>query len=321
MLRLLSALTALAFVTAASPATAQDNFPSRNVRLVVSFPPGGGIDAVARMFAEKLTALLGQTVVVENRGGASGTIAGKAVAAAEADGYTVLVASNSMLIAQVMNPKIGLDATKDLQALASAAPQAVIVVAQPDLPAGSLKELVALAKTRKLNYGSPGAGSIGHLVGEYLFSTASGVKLEHIPFPGAAQALTGLLGKQTDLAVVTLPPTATLVQAGKIKGIVVSTAARSAALPQVQSVADAGITGFSASAWTGFFVPAKTPKSISGKLGDAIIKVAAMPDIKAKLAKLGFEPTSVPGPQFQRDVAAELKRWTEVVEKAGIRPK
>ncbi len=320
MLRLLAAL-AVVLLTAASPAAAQDIYPSRTIRLVVSFPPGGGIDAVARLFAEKMSAMLGQNVVVENRGGASGTIAGKAVAASAADGYTVLVASNSMLIAQVMNPNVGLDTPKDLLALASAAPQAVIVVAHPELPATSLKELVALAKTRNLNYGSPGAGSIGHLVGEYLFTTASAVKLAHIPFPGAGQALTGLMGKQTDLAIVTLPPTVSLVRAGKMKGIVVSIAQRSAALPEVRNLVESGVTGFTASAWTGFFVPAKTPARVAGKLGETIIKVAELPEIKTRLAQLGFEPTSVPGEQFQRDVVAELKRWTDVVDKAGIRPK
>ncbi|MBM3530508.1 MAG: tripartite tricarboxylate transporter substrate binding protein [Alphaproteobacteria bacterium] len=319
MLRTLFAILAFVLLGAPVPATAQDAFPSRNVRLVVSFPPGGGIDAVARMFAEKLAGLLGQPVVVENRGGASGTIAGKAVAGAEPDGYTVLVASNSMLIAQALNPKIGLDTPKELLALASAAPQAVIVVAQPDLAANSLKELAALAKTRRLNYGSPGAGSIGHLAGEYLFSTASGVSLEHIPFPGAAQALTAVLGKQTDLAVVTLPPTVSLVQSGKLKGIAVTTEQRSAALPQVQNVVEAGVSGFSASAWTGFFVPAKTPKAVADKLGDAIVKVAAMPDVKERLSKLGFEPTSVAGARFQREIGDELKRWSAVIDKAGLR--
>ena len=318
--RIVKALSVLLVVVAtAVPATAQDS--SRPLRLVVSFPPGGGIDAVARVFADKLGSALGQPVVVENRGGASGTIAGKAVANADPDGNTVLVASNSMVVAQVMNPNVGLDIARDLQALASAAPQAIILVAQNDLPAGTLRELIALAKTRRLNFGSPGAGSIPHLVVEYLFTSLAGVTLEHIPFPGAAQALTGLLGKQTDLALVTLPPAVSLVTADKVKGIAVTTPTRSAALPQVPTVAESGYPGFSVSAWTGFFVPAKTPKAISDRLGTALIKIAELPDIKAKLSQLGFEPTSVPGEQFQHDVVAELKRWNDVVDKAGIRPR
>jgi tripartite-type tricarboxylate transporter receptor subunit TctC len=288
---------------------------------VIPFGAGGNNDVLGRLTAQKLGDVLGQTVVVENRGGASGTIAGKQVAAAEPDGSSVLVASNSMVVAQVMNPNVGLDIERDLLALASVAPQAIIIAAQPDLPANSLAELVALAKTRRLNFGSPGAGSIPHLVVEYLFGSLAGVKLDHIPFPGAAQALTGLLGRQTDLSMVTLPPAVALVNDRKLKGIVVTTSARSAALPAVPTVAESGYPGFAVSAWNGFFVPAKTPKPVAERLGEAFIKVAEMPDIKAKLGQLGFESTNVPGAQFQRDVVAELKRWTEVAEKAGIRSK
>jgi tripartite-type tricarboxylate transporter receptor subunit TctC len=305
---------------AAAPASAQDNFPSRTVRLVVSFPPGGGVDAVARLFADKLTPMLGQPVVVENRGGASGTIAGNQVAAAAPDGYTVLVASNSMLVAQVMNPRTGLDIARDLQGIASTAPQAVIVVVRPDIPAASLGELIALARTRPLNYGSPGAGSVPHLVIEHLFTAISNARMEHIPFPGAAQALTGALSSQVEAAVVTLPPAVALVASGKLKGIAVTTPARAAALPEVPTTTEAGYPNVVVTVWNGFFVPAKTPKAIADKLGAAILAVAAMPDIKQKLGQLGFEPTSIAGEQFQRDVVKELATWSEIVEKANIKP-
>jgi tripartite-type tricarboxylate transporter receptor subunit TctC len=319
MRRIVPVLCALAAL--AAPAAAQDSAPSRPVRLVVSFPPGGGVDAVARLFADRMSALLGQTVVVENRGGASGIIAGKQVASAEPDGSSVLIASNSMVVAQVMSPNVGLDIARDLKALVSVAPQAIIITAPPDLPANTLGELIALAKTRRLNYGSPGAGSVPHLLGVYLLGSLAGVTLEHIPFPGAAQALTALLGKQIDLAMVTLSPAVTLVADGKMKGIVVTTPQRSATLPQVPTAAESGYPGFSVSVWTGFFVPARTPKPIADRLEAAVLKVANEPEIKAKLAQLGFEPTSIPGEQFQRDVVAELKRWDEVVEKAGIKGK
>jgi tripartite-type tricarboxylate transporter receptor subunit TctC len=300
------------------PAFAQDG-AARPLRLVVSFPPGGGVDAVARLFADKLGGLLGQTVVVENRGGASGIIAGKQVASAEPDGSSVLIASNSMVVAQVMSPNVGLDIERDLKALASVAPQAIIITSQPDLPANTLNALIALAKTRNLNYGSPGAGSVPHLLGVYLLGSLAGVTLEHIPFPGAAQALTALLGKQIDLAMVTLAPAVALVKDGKMKGIVVTTPERAAALPEIPTAAESGYPGFSVTVWAGFFVPAKTPNPIADRLGDAIIKVAEMPDIKTKLGQLDFEPTSIPGERFQRDVTAELGRWKAVVEKAGIK--
>jgi len=303
---------------AAIPAIAQDNRP---VRLVVSFPPGGGVDAVARLFADKMSALLGQTVVVENRGGASGLIAGKQVASAEPDGLSVLIASNSMVVAQVMSPNAGLDIARDLKALASVAPQAIIITAQPDFAANTLPELVAAAKARRLNYGSPGAGSVPHLLGVYLFGSLAGVTLEHIPFPGAAQALTALLGRQIDLAMVTLAPAVTLVADGKMKGIAVTTPERSAALPQVATAAESGYPGFSVSVWTGFFVPARTPKPVADRLEAVILKVASDPEIKGKLTQLGFEPTHIGSEPFGRDVAAELKRWDEVVDKAGLKGK
>src|SRR3569833_909830 len=184
-----------------SPSLAQDKYPSRNIRLLVSFPPGGGIDAVARLFADKLTAILGQTVVVENRGGAAGLIAGRAVAAAEPDGYTVLIASNSMIIAQLMNATPGLSIERELRAVASVAPQANIVAAAPDLPVSTLKEAMELANTRPLTYSSPGTGSVPQLLLAYLITTLPNAKITHVPFPGAAQALTSTMSSQTELTV------------------------------------------------------------------------------------------------------------------------
>src|SRR5262245_51751318 len=312
----LAMLAGVPFAVAAA-AQAQDNFPSRTVRFVVSFPPGGGVDAVARLFADKMSPMLGQPVVVENRGGAAGAIAGKQVASASPDGYAVLVASNSMLVAQVMNPGSGLSIERDLQAIASVAPQAVIVVTRPDIPATSLADLIALARTRKLNYGSPGTGSVPHLVIEHLFTAISNARMEHIPFPGAAQALTGVLSNQIEVAVVTLPPAVALVTSNKVKGIAVTTPARAAALPEVPTTTEAGYPNVVVTVWNGFFVPANTPKAIADKLGEAILAVAAMPDIKQKLAQLGFELTSMPGEQFQPAVAKELTTWSEIVDKAN----
>jgi tripartite-type tricarboxylate transporter receptor subunit TctC len=314
------AILAVAALAGAAAAQAQDSFPSRTIRLVVSFPPGGGVDAVARLFADKMSPMLGQPVVVENRGGAAGAIAGKQVAGASPDGYSVLVASNSMLVAQVMNPGSGLVIERDLQAIASTAPQAVIVVTRPDIPVASLADLIALARTRKLNYGSPGTGSVPHLVIEHLFTAISNARMEHIPFPGAAQALTGVLSNQVEVAVVTLPPAVALVTSNKVKGIAVTTPARAAALPDVPTTTEAGYPNVVVTVWNGFFVPVNTPKAIADKLGEAILAVAAMPDIKQKLAQLGFELTSMPGEQFQRAVAKELTTWSEIVEKANLKP-
>jgi tripartite-type tricarboxylate transporter receptor subunit TctC len=317
-IRALAALLA-GLLALAAPAAAQDKYPSRNIRLIVSFPPGGGIDAVARLFADKLTAILSQTVVVENRGGAAGLIAGRAVAAAEPDGYTVLIASNSMIIAQLMNATPGLSIERELQAVASVAPQANIVAAAPDLPASTLKEAMELANKRPLTYSSPGTGSVPQLLLAYLITTLPNAKITHVPFPGAAQALTSTMSSQTELTVVTLPPAVPLVTSGKLKGLAVTTPQRSAAVPQVPTVSEAGFPGLSSTVWTGFFVPVKTPKAISDRLSAAVLQVAAMPEIREKLTQLGFEPTSISGDQFQRDVAVEVKHWADVIQKAGIK--
>jgi tripartite-type tricarboxylate transporter receptor subunit TctC len=318
--RIALAAIAIGVLAAALPAAAQDAFPSRNVRLVVSFAPGGGVDAMARLFADKLGPMLGQPVVVENRGGAAGLIAGRYIANIEPDGYNVLVASNSMIIAQLMNANPGLDTLRDLRAIASVAPQAIIVTASPELKITTLKELIEAAKTRPLNYGTPGTGSAPHLLFEHL-SALAGVKLTHIPFPGAAQALTAAMSGQTHLAVMTLPPAVSLVKAGKLKGIVVTTATRSSALPDVPTAMESGFPNLSTTVWGGFFVPTKTPNAVATKLGDAILKVAAMPDIKEKLGQLGFEPISVAGDTFQRGLADEMKMWSGVIEKAGLKAK
>lgn len=302
-----------------TPAAAQDKpFPSCTIRLIVGFPPGGGVDAVARIFADKMAGLFGQPVVVMNHAGAAGAIAGKLVAAEPPDGCTVLVNSNSMVIFSLMNPKAGLVVERDLVAVASVAPQAIIIVTSPNLAVGTLSELIAMARTRPLNYGTPGSGSIPHLVIEHLLSTLPGVQLQHVPFQGAEPALTAVMASQIEIAAVTLPPAAPLVIAGKVKGIAVTSAARAAALPQIPTAVETGYPALVATAWTGFFVPPKTPQALVDRLEQAILQVAAMPDIKARLAQLGFETTSTPGEKFRRELPIEINTWNAVLEKANL---
>jgi tripartite-type tricarboxylate transporter receptor subunit TctC len=318
------AIAALAFVLAAlatwtQPSAAQNRFPAHNIRIVVGFPPGGGVDAVARLFAERMSAMLGQPVIVENRGGAAGLIAGKQVANAEPDGYTLLVATNSMVIAQLMNPAGGFDILRDLQAIASVAPQANVVVASPALQVASAPDLLAMARRRSLNYASPGTGSVPQLAMAQLLNLAN-APMTHIPFAGAAQALTSTLSNQTDAAVVTLPPAVPFIQSGKLKGVVVTTPARSVALPEIPTAAEAGYPAVNATVWTAFFVPSRTPRAITDRLTDAVLNAAATSDMQDKLHQLGFEPTSIGGDKFQRDVATELESWADIMTKAGIKP-
>jgi tripartite-type tricarboxylate transporter receptor subunit TctC len=301
-----------------APASAQDAYPSRTIRLIVGFPPGGGVDAVARLFADKMSGIMGQPVVVVNQGGAAGGIAAKKVSTEEPDGYTVLVNSNSMVIYSLMTPKAGLNVERDLYAVAAAAPQAVAIVAAPDVKATTLKELVELSKTKPLNYGTPGSGSIPHLVIEQLLIAAPGAQMQNVPFQGAAPALTAAMSNQIDVASVTMPPAVPLVTSGKVKGIAVTGTTRAAALPNVPSAVEAGFPTLTATAWTGFFVPPKTPKAVVDKLEQAVLQAASLPDIKEKLTALGFEPTSTPGAKFRTELSAEIKTWSTVLEKANL---
>lgn len=316
----LLAAIALGATAFAVPALSADAYPNRPIRLIVSFPPGGGVDLVARLLADRMSTILGQPLVVENKGGASGLIAGRQVSQAEPDGYTALIATNSMMVAQLISPNSNLDMVRDLRAVASVAPQANIVVAAPGLAVNSLAELVALAKTRPLTYASPGAGSVPQLFFEHFLSTVAHAPMTHVPFQGAAGALTATMANQTDVAVVTLPPAVEFVAAGKLKGIAVTSPERSAALPQIPTIAESGYTGTSSTVWTAIFVPIKTPSAITARLGEAALKAAAMPDVQARLHQLGYETTTVPGEQFQRQVAAELGMWTEIVAKVNAKP-
>lgn len=301
-----------------APTLAQDNYPSRTIRLVAGFPPGGGLDTIGRLFADKLSVILGQQVVVLNQAGAAGGIAGKRVSTEDPDGYTVLLASNSMVIYSLMHSKAGLLVERDLYPVVSVAPQAVIITTTPTTKANTLKELMELSKTNRLNYGTPGAGSVPHLVIEQLISAVPGVQMQHVPFQGAAPALTATMSNQIDFASTTLPPAVSLVTGDKVKGIAVTTPARVAALPNIPTTKESGFPDNVVTVWNGFFVPPKTPKAIVDKLEAAILQVAAMPDIKEKLVNIGYEPTAEPGAKFREELSAEIKRWSAVLERIDL---
>jgi tripartite-type tricarboxylate transporter receptor subunit TctC len=223
------------------------------------------------------------------------------------------------MINQIMNPNLGLDIERDLAPVASVAPQAVIIVTPPDLPVTSLQSLIDLAKTRSLNYGTPGAGSVSQLVVEQIFSTQSGARMTHVPYPGAAPTLTAAMSNQVEVASTTMPPAVSLVKSGKLRGIAVTSAVRSVALPDVPTVAEQMPQGLSVSVWSGFFVPVRTPQAIVDRLTDAVLKIAGMPDTKEKLAQFGYEPISVGAAQFKQELAREFRMWSEVVAKTGLR--
>jgi tripartite-type tricarboxylate transporter receptor subunit TctC len=304
----------------ASPLEAQRGpYPTANVRVIVGFPPGGGVDVVARLIGQKLAVLWGQPVLVDNRPGASTSIATRLVADAAPDGCTVLINSSSMVVNQVANRNAGYDIERELIPVLNVAWQPLIVAAAPDLPVASLRDVLSLSKTRKLSYGSPGQAGIGHLAGAYLFDLLSKVEILHIPYKGAAPALADLMGKQMELAIVTLPPAVPFIKSGKIKAIAVTSDKRASSLPNVPTVAESGFLGYDVNTFTGFFMPAGTPKAVLDTFRESVLKVLAMTDIKEKLVNLGFEQADTARENFPRIVSDELRQWAKVVKEANIK--
>ena len=306
----------------AAPAAAQPQrgpYPSAPVKIVVGFPPGGGVDVISRVIAQKMPEVWGQPVVVDNRPGAATAIATRLVAGSAPDGYTVLINSNTMVVNQVVNPNAGYDVERQLTPIVNLAWQPNVLVAAPELPVKSLADVIALSRSRKLSYGTPGQGSIPHLAGVYLFNVLAKTKVLHVPYSGAAPALSATMAAQIDLASVTLPPAVALVRAGKLKGIAVTSAKRAGALPEVPTVAESGYPGYDVNVFSGFFMPAGTPKPVVERFYDAVVKVMAMPDVKEQLAKLGFDPADPSADEFRRTIGEELGKWAKVMAVTGLK--
>ena len=303
-----------------SPAQAQRGaYPAGPVKVIVGFPPGGGVDVVGRLISQKLNALWGQPVLVENRPGASSGIATRYVAGTAADGYTVLINSNSMLVNQIANPDAGYDIERQLIPVVNVAWQPTIIAAAANLPVKTLADVIALSRKQKLSYGTPGQGSIPHLAGAYLFNLLSKTEILHVPYKGAAPALTAVAGNQIELAFVTLPPAIPLVKAGRVKGIAVTSAGRTASLPNVPTVAESGFPGYEVNVFTGFFMPVGTPKPVVDAFRAAVLKVITTQEFKDKIASLGFEQADTAKENFPRLVSDELTQWRKVVKEANIK--
>jgi len=294
-------------------------YPSAPVKIVVGFPPGGGVDVVARLIAQRMAGVWGQQVVVENRPGAASILATRLVASAAPDGYTVLVNSNTMVVNQVANPNAGYDIERQLIPILNVTWQPNIIVAAPALPVMSLGDVIALSRTRKLSYGTPGQASIPHLAGVYLFNILAKTDVVHVPYSGAVPALTATMAGQIELASLTLPPAVPHVRAGKVKGIAVTSAKRASTLPDIPTVAESGFPGYEFNVFSGFFMPAGTPKPVVDRFYEAVLKVMAMAEVKEQLATLGFEPADTSGDEFRRLVPDEVKKWAKVMEATNIK--
>ena len=312
-------LITLAVLAVSLCAARDDAYPAGPIRFIVGAPPGGPIDVAARLLAQYLPAVLGQPSFVENKAGAGGIVATRAVASAAPDGLNVLSAANSMLATEMSNPQAGYHVENDLIPVLSIGWTPNIIVAAPGLPVSSLAELIELSRTRDMNYGTLGSGTTTHLMTEFLFHEVAHTKVQHIAYPGSAAALTAVVANQLDIACVAMIAAVPLVQTNQLRAMAVTSSSRVSLLPSVPTLGEAGFPGNDYVTWVGFFMPANTPSSIIDAFTQAVLKVVAMSQVRDKLAALGFEPEMISGDQFRKQVSAELEHWGDVVAKTGIK--
>jgi tripartite-type tricarboxylate transporter receptor subunit TctC len=316
-----AALLALVLVSCPALAFGQASYPNRPIRMIVPFAPGGASDFVARIISPKLSELLGQQIIVDNRPGASGNIGMELAAKAPADGYTIYLGNiGTIAINPAIFPNLALNPAKDFMPITLVADVPSILVANPGVPANSVAELVALAKSKpgELNYGSPGSSTLNRLEMEHFLKLAN-LKIVHIPYKGGAgPAVIGLLGGETQVMFVTLSSAISFIQAGKLKALAISTAKRIDALPQVPTMTEAGYPEMISSSWQGVFVPAGTPRPIVEKLHAVLLATLDSPEIKQRFAGGGVNVVTSKTPEdFVSFVAVETARWGKVAKESG----
>jgi len=295
-------------------------YPEHPIRFVVPYPPGGGTDVVARIVQGKLQAALGQNIVIDNKGGAGGSVGTDVVAKAPADGYTVLFTLNSHTVNPAIYAKLPFDTLKDFEPVGTVASLPQILVAHPQFPAHSVAELIALAKSRPgtLAYASVGVGSPGHLAGE-LFKLRTGTQMTHVPYRGGGPAVTDVMGGQVPLLWVSIPAAAQHVKSGKLKALGVSTLKRSAAFPDVPTLQEAGVPDFEVDSWYAMFVPAKTPKPVIDKLNRALNTTLQDAEVREKLLQQGSEAVGGTPEALGQTVNVELVKWAKLAKDANIK--
>jgi tripartite-type tricarboxylate transporter receptor subunit TctC len=302
------------------PSAAQE-YPARTVRLIVGFPAGGGSDIIARLVAQKLTGSLGQPVVVENRPGASANIAAEIVAKSAPDGYSLLFGNSSLSISPAVFKKLNYDPVKELMPISMASSYPFALAAHPSLPVRSVKDLVALAKANPdaLAYASAGAGTMSHMAMELLRLRTGGLQLQHLPYKGAAPASVSLISGETQIAFLVMPVAAAQVKAGKLRGLAVAAPARSAAMPEMPTMREAGIAGHEAVQWNGFFAPARTPQPVIDRLHREVAKTVHLPDVRQRFEAEGATPSGNSPSEFAAFYRAEAEKWADVARRSGTK--
>jgi tripartite-type tricarboxylate transporter receptor subunit TctC len=293
-------------------------YPSRAVRIIVPYPPGGATDVMARVIAQKLNEAWQQPVVVENKAGASGSVGSEMVARSAADGYTLLQQGTQHAINLSLYKKLPYDTLRDFAAVAYVASAPFLLVVHPSVPATSVGELIAHIKSRPggLNYGSSGVGGGAHLAGE-IFKTSAGVQLTHIPYKGGAPALADLLGGQVPIVFDPIPTSMGHVRSGRLRALAITSAKRSALMPELPTVAESGLPGFDVSAWFGLYAPAATPRDVVVKLNADVNRVLQLAEVKEKFAALGAESMPMDTDQFALHLRAEIAKFAKAIRDSG----
>jgi tripartite-type tricarboxylate transporter receptor subunit TctC len=318
----LTTVAAIAGAAAAlAPAVAQQEYPNRPITLVVPYSAGGGNDVMARAAAERMSKTLGQQIVIENRGGAGGSIATRQIAKSAPDGYTLgLGGTGTLAINPTLYPNVGYDPRKDFAPVGLIATSALVVLVNPAVPAHSIAELIALVKAKpgEINYASAGAGSGIHLGTEY-FASRAGIKITHVPYKGSGPALTDLIGGHVMIYFSSLPPAISLMKEGKVRALAVTGAKRSVLFPDLPTVAESGLPGFEAVLHYGIVAPAGTPRPIVDKLNAALRAAVLSEELRVRIAADGAEPLASTPEEYAADIDREETKWSEIVRSSGAK--
>lgn len=314
------AITGLCLVTGTAPAAdSAKSYPSRPVRFIVPFPPGGGTDILGRMLAQKLGAAMGQQFVVDNRGGAASLLGSALAAKSTADGYTLLLATGSFAISAAFYAKVPYDPVGDFSGVGLIAFQPLVLLKNPAVRAANVRELVALAKGSpdKLNYASGGAGGINHLAGE-LLKNMTGVRIVHVPYKGAGPALAGLIAGETDLFIATLGSALPHLRSGRVQALALASTKRSPVVPEIPTMDESGVAGYEATNWYGVLAPRGVPRVIVAFLNTQIVLALRDAHFQVALGAQGFEPASSTAEELDSHLRSEIRKWSRVVKERGI---
>ena len=304
----------------ATAALSQDgarSYPNKPIRVIIGQAPGGATDIVARALAQKLTDALGQTVVIDNRAGAAGSIASALAANAAPDGYTALIVSSTYTINPSLYKKLPFDPVKDLQPVTLIASSPFLLMVHPSIPAKTARELIALAKTRPLTFGSGGIGSSGHLAAE-LFSSMAGIQMTHVPYKGAGPALIDTLGGQVNLILSSIVSGMPYARSGRLRALAITTRTRSATLPELPTIAESALPGYDFSSWYALMLPAGTSRQIISRLYAETAKALKLPDLQQRLTNEGCEAVGSTPDELAAYLKLEMTRWAKVVKASGM---